>query len=87
MRKEDLADVLYLYGELRNSRALARTIVKREKIKRLTTSFQLKEVLKKFLPKAKEHKILAQIFQGAKNRGESRVRGVEGVFTCKCLVC
>lgn len=58
-----LADVLYLYGELRNSRALARTIVSARKDEEITTSFQLKEVLKKFLPKAKEHKILAQIFQ------------------------
>ena len=30
---------------------------------KITTSFQLKEVLKQFLPQAKEHKILAQIFQ------------------------
>ncbi|WP_299106830.1 16S rRNA (cytosine(1402)-N(4))-methyltransferase RsmH [uncultured Tenacibaculum sp.] len=59
----NLADVLYLYGELRNSRALARTIVGARKDEEITTSFQLKEVLKKFLPKAKEHKILAQIFQ------------------------
>lgn len=29
----------------------------------IKTSFELKEVLQKFLPKAKEHKILAQIFQ------------------------
>lgn len=58
-----LADVLYLYGELRNSRVLAKTIVSARKDEEITTSFQLKEVLKKFLPKAKEHKILAQIFQ------------------------
>jgi len=30
----------------------------------IKTSFQLKEVLSQFVPKAKEHKILAQIFQG-----------------------
>ncbi|CAL2101276.1 16S rRNA m(4)C1402 methyltransferase [Tenacibaculum sp. 190130A14a] len=61
--EEALADVLYLYGELRNSRVLARTIVSARKDKKIETSFQLKEVLKRFLPKAKEHKILAQIFQ------------------------
>ena len=30
---------------------------------KIVTSFRLKEVLQQFLPKAKEHKILAQIFQ------------------------
>jgi len=58
-----LADVLYLYGELRNSRVLARTIVQAREEEQIKTSFQLKSVLSKYLPKAKEHKILAQIFQ------------------------
>lgn len=61
--EERLADILFLYGELRNSRALAKTIVTERSNQKIKTSFQLKEVLKKYLPKAKEHKILAQIFQ------------------------
>jgi len=61
--EEKLAEILFLYGELRNSRKIARTIVDERKNKSIETSFQLKEVLKMFLPKAKEHKILAQIFQ------------------------
>jgi len=32
----------------------------------IRTSFELKQVLKKYLPKAKEHKILAQIFQAVR---------------------
>ncbi len=59
----ELADVLFLYGELRNARALAKTIVAARAEKEIRTSFELKEVLQKHLPKAKEHKILAQIFQ------------------------
>ncbi|AZJ34901.1 16S rRNA (cytosine(1402)-N(4))-methyltransferase RsmH [Tenacibaculum singaporense] len=61
--EEDLADVLFLYGELRNARALAKTIVEARIDREIKTSFELKEVLQRFLPKAKEHKILAQIFQ------------------------
>ena len=61
--EEKLAEILFLYGELGNSRKIARTIVHERKNKSIETSFQLKEVLKMFLPKAKEHKILAQIFQ------------------------
>lgn len=58
-----LADVLYLYGELRNARVLAKTIVLARAEGEINTSFELKQVLQKFLPKAKEHKILAQIYQ------------------------
>lgn len=58
-----LANVLFEYGELRNSRALAREIARARKVKRIETSFQLREVLGRYLPKPKEHKILAQIFQ------------------------
>lgn len=58
-----LADVLYLYGELRNARVLAKTIVLARSEGEINTSFELKQVLQKFLPKAKEHKILAQIYQ------------------------
>lgn len=58
-----LANVLFHYGELRNAKALARKIVSQRKNSPIKTSFQLKEVLRQFLPKSKEHKILAQIFQ------------------------
>ncbi|MDG1040209.1 MAG: 16S rRNA (cytosine(1402)-N(4))-methyltransferase RsmH [Polaribacter sp.] len=61
--EERLADVLFLYGELRSARAIAKEIVEARVAKEIETSFQLKEVLKRHLPKAKEHKILAQIFQ------------------------
>jgi 16S rRNA (cytosine1402-N4)-methyltransferase len=61
--EDELADVFYLYGELRNARALAKTIVDARVKEEIKTSFQLKEVLQRYLPKAKEHKILAQIYQ------------------------
>ena len=61
--EKELADILFLYGELRNSRAIARTIVEEREKEKIETSFQLKQVLKRYLPKAREHKILAQIFQ------------------------
>lgn len=62
-KEKQLADIFFLYGELRNAKALASDIVKARNEQEIKTSFQLKEVLKRHLPKAKEHKILAQIFQ------------------------
>ena len=61
--EEKLADVLFQYGELRSARAIAKKIVETRSLKKIKTSFELKEVLSSFIPKAKEHKILAQIFQ------------------------
>jgi 16S rRNA (cytosine1402-N4)-methyltransferase len=61
--EKKLANILFQYGELRNSRAIAKQIVEAREDKKIETSFELKEILKPFLPKAKEHKILAQIFQ------------------------
>ncbi len=61
--QDAIANILFQYGELRNGRAMAKTIVMAREDKKISTSFELKEVLAPYLPKAKEHKILAQIFQ------------------------
>jgi 16S rRNA (cytosine1402-N4)-methyltransferase len=61
--EEKLSNILFQYGELRNARALAAKIAVERKVEKIVTSFRLKEVLRQFLPPAKEHKILAQIFQ------------------------
>ncbi|MFK5957660.1 MAG: 16S rRNA (cytosine(1402)-N(4))-methyltransferase RsmH [Lutibacter sp.] len=63
-KEQKLANVLFQYGELRNARAIAKKIVETRAEKKIKTSFELKEVLNEFVPKAIEHKILAQIFQG-----------------------
>ena len=61
--EQKLAEILFLHGELRNSKNIAKTIVEERQKEKIETSFQLKKVLKKYLPKAVEHKILAQIYQ------------------------
>jgi len=62
--EERLSNVLFQYGELRNANSIAKKIVDTRSEKPIKTSFELKEVLSQFVPKAKEHKVLAQIFQG-----------------------
>ncbi|MBO0331565.1 16S rRNA (cytosine(1402)-N(4))-methyltransferase RsmH [[Muricauda] lutisoli] len=61
--QEDLASVLFQYGELRNAKAMARAIVAARSEEPIKTTDDLKKVLGKFLPKMKENKILAQIYQ------------------------
>lgn len=61
--EEDLKQVFWQYGELRNAPKLARTIVQERAVAPIKTSEQLKKVLASFLPQHREHKILAQIYQ------------------------
>jgi 16S rRNA (cytosine1402-N4)-methyltransferase len=55
--EEQLASVLFQYGELRNSRVLAREIVRVRKDGKIRTSFQLKDAIAKYLPRQKENKV------------------------------
>ncbi|MEQ8219051.1 MAG: 16S rRNA (cytosine(1402)-N(4))-methyltransferase RsmH [Arenibacter sp.] len=60
---DELRRVLFEYGDLRNANAMAKTIVEQRENVPIKTTDQLKEVLVQFLPKHREHKILAQIYQ------------------------
>ncbi|WP_430907614.1 16S rRNA (cytosine(1402)-N(4))-methyltransferase RsmH [Maribacter sp. 2-571] len=58
-----LRKVLFDYGELRNANAIATEITGFRDNGSIDTTSDLKAVLKRFLPQAKAHKILAQIYQ------------------------
>lgn len=61
--EQQLRQVFWQYGELRNAPALARTIVAERKNGEIKTTEELKSVLKKYLPDYRKNKILAQIYQ------------------------
>lgn len=58
-----LRSVLFQYGELRAAAGMARVLVEHRKSGEIKTSEQLKQALGRFLPKHRENKILAQIYQ------------------------
>ncbi len=58
-----LADVLYLYGELRQSRRMAAALVRARAQQPIATVSQLLEVVKPFIKPSQEKKELAQLFQ------------------------
>ena len=60
--EEQLADIFYLYGELREARKLARTIVHHRKSKPINTTEDLKKLFS-FIPPHKQNKFYAQVFQ------------------------
>lgn len=58
-----LADIFYVYGEMRNARLIARAIVKERMAAPINTVQRFLDVLKPFVGKDKEKKDLARIFQ------------------------
>lgn len=60
--EEQLADLFYHYGELREARKLARTIVHERKNKPINTTEDLKNLFS-FIPAHKQNKFFAQVFQ------------------------
>lgn len=58
-----LAAILYEYGELRNSRALAAQLVRQRDHAPIDSTFALIKALERFAPKFKDHKFYAQVFQ------------------------
>lgn len=61
--EEALADLFYLYGELKVARKLAATLVKARAVRPIATIGDFLEVIKPFVGKDKEKKFLAQAFQ------------------------
>jgi 16S rRNA (cytosine1402-N4)-methyltransferase len=61
--EEQLSDILYLYGELKNSRRIASAIVKARQQKPIATTTELVEVLKPLMGYDREKKDLARVFQ------------------------
>ncbi|SDR89791.1 16S rRNA (cytosine1402-N4)-methyltransferase [Formosa sp. Hel1_31_208] len=61
--EEQIKQVLFQYGELRQAPAMAKVIVETRREGDIKTSEQLKAALKKFLNHKKENKVLAQIYQ------------------------
>ena len=61
--KEQLSDVFYQYGELKNARKIASRIVERREENPIETTLELADLLRPLVPVKTQHKVLAQIFQ------------------------
>ena len=61
--EQQLADVLYLYGELKQSRRMAAAIVKARASQPIETTKQLVDLVRPMIRPAQEKKELAQVFQ------------------------
>lgn len=61
--EERIADVLYLYGELRNSRRLAASIVKARQHRRIATTGDLADAVGTLIRRERAKKDMARVFQ------------------------
>lgn len=61
--EEALADVFYLYGELKSARRIAATIVKERQQKQILTTFDFQHVIQPLFKREREKKDTAKLFQ------------------------
>jgi len=75
--QQDLANVLYKYGELRNSRAIAREIVEASEQEAIITTNQLIDVVGHMVPEKKRNQFLARIFQAIRIEVNDEMEALE----------
>jgi len=61
--EQDLVRIFWEYGELKNSRKLAKAIVEKRGELNIKTTKEFTDVLMPYLPKHSEHKFMAKVFQ------------------------
>ena len=61
--EEQLADIFYIYGELKNARKIASTIVKTRNEKKIETTGDLMNATEKLFQREREKKEMAKMFQ------------------------
>ena len=79
--EERLADIFYLYGELKNARRLAAAIVKARSKAEITTVQQLLDVVRPFIKPAQEKKELAQVFQALRIEVNDEISVLKALLT------
>jgi len=73
----ELHKIFGMYGELKNARTAAKTIVQQRKIKPLKTTLDLKEALQSIAPRGKENKYFAQVFQALRIEVNEEMQALE----------
>ena len=78
---DDLARVLYLYGELHESYKIARTLLVARETASINTTEELKLVLKRFTKPGKENKFYAQVFQALRIEVNNELEALKEMLT------
>lgn len=79
--QERIADILYLYGELRQARQMAAAIVKARQQSPITTVSRLLEVVRPHINPRQEKKELAQLFQALRIEVNGELDALRSLLT------
>jgi len=79
--EEDLHRIFGMYGEIQNAKSLAKVIVTSRLNQPIGTIAELKEVIKKLIPKGKENKYLAQVFQALRIEVNQELEALQEFLT------
>ncbi|MGY3053679.1 16S rRNA (cytosine1402-N4)-methyltransferase [Pedobacter sp. UYEF25] len=75
--EEKLHKIFGMYGEVKNAKSLARAIATARLDQSIKTIDQFKEAIKSYIPKGKEHKYLAQVFQALRIEVNAEITALE----------
>ena len=78
---DDLTRILSQYGEVQQARFIASDIVMARDDEPIETTAQLKEAVQRRLPKGRENKVLAQIFQALRIEVNQEMDALEAFLT------
>ena len=81
--EEKIADVLYLYGEIRQARRIASQIVKARSEKPLLTTGDLLKVVQPLMPHNREKKDLARVFQALRIEINHEMDALKEMLLCR----
>jgi 16S rRNA (cytosine1402-N4)-methyltransferase len=86
--EEQLADVFYLYGELKNARRLASALVKARQEKRIETTGDLLRATEQLFQREREKKEMAKMFQALRIEVNQEMRALQEMLNgARDLLC
>lgn len=80
---DELRKVLFRYGELRKADAMAAALIEQRSVAPVKTTEDLKQALRKFLPRERENKVLAQVYQAIRIDVNQELEAIEE-FLLQC---
>ena len=84
--EEQLADIFYIYGELKNARKIASAVVKAREEKRIETTGDLMQIAEKLLQREREKKDTAKLFQALRIEVNHEMDALKEMLDGACKV-
>ena len=84
--EEQLADIFYIYGELKNARKIASAIIRAREEKRIETTGDLMQLAEKMLQREREKKETAKLFQALRIEVNHEMDALKEMLDGACKV-